>query len=45
MSNTELKQKYNDIKKKLHYCSPAEKKGLKTLWDYYYGLKVKRGLL
>lgn len=35
MSKT-IQQKYRDILKKLHTCTPAEKAGLKQLLDYYY---------
>jgi len=30
-------QKYREIARKMHTCSPAERDGLKGLLDYYYG--------
>ncbi len=31
-----IQQKYREVLKKLHTCSPGEKAGLKQLLDYYY---------
>ena len=45
MSNTRLKQKYAEALRQLHICSPASKRGLKALMNYYYGLMVDRGII
>ena len=44
MSNTRLKQKYAEVKKRLHICSPLSVEVLKTLMNHYYSEMVKRGL-
>lgn len=31
-----IQQKYREVKRKLHTCSPGEKAGLKQLFNYYY---------
>ena len=45
MSNTRLKQKYAEVKKRLHICSPLSTEVLKTLMNYYYSEMIKRGLV
>lgn len=44
MSDGELKRKYAEIARKLHYCRPAEKAALQTLFGYYFNLLRNRGL-
>lgn len=44
MSNATLRAKYAETLRKLHVCSPAEKKGLNQLLTYYYNLKTNRGI-
>ena len=45
MSNTRLKQKYVEARRRLHICSPASKKDLKTLMNHYYNEMMKRRLV
>ncbi len=44
MTNTRLKQKYVEAVRRLHICSPASKKDLKALMNYYYELMIQRGV-
>ncbi len=44
MTNTQLKQKYVEAVRRLHICSPASKKDLKALMNYYYSMMVERGI-
>ena len=45
MSNTELKQKYAEVKKRLHTCSPLATEVLTTLMNHYYSEMIKKGLV
>ena len=45
MNDTRLKQKYAEALRRLHICSPASKKDLKALMNYYYSVMIKRGLV
>jgi len=44
MTDTRLKQKYVEAVRRLHICSPASKKDLKALMNYYYSEMIKRGI-
>ena len=45
MTDARLKQKYVEAVRRLHICSPASKKDLKALMNYYYELMIQRGLV
>ena len=45
MTDARLKQKYVEALRRLHICSPASKKDLKALMNYYYSLMVERGIV
>jgi len=36
LNKMDTKQRYIEIKKMMHTCSPTEYNGLKTLMNYYY---------
>ena len=44
MTDTRLKQKYVEVVRRLHICSPASKADLKALMNYYYGMMIERGI-
>lgn len=43
MDKKTAQQKYNEVKARLHTCSPTETKALKELFNYYYGVINGKG--
>lgn len=44
MTDVRLKQKYIEMKRRLHICSPLSVEVLKTLMNHYYSEMIKRGI-